>query len=154
MKQGTTFGSAYKIVADDRQPVVVEEGVHIEDVPVTLRSQAQNKLCVDIQGLYKEFKTGNGVKVAVDNLDLTMYQGQITALLGHNGAGKTTTISMLTGLIPADRGTAVIEGYDLNSEVGYKYLSSGFAFTMLCHLPVLLQTDASDSAQARGVPST
>jgi len=26
-----------------------------------------------------------------------MYEGQITALLGHNGAGKTTTMSMLTG---------------------------------------------------------
>ncbi len=33
---------------------------------------------------------------AVKNLDLDMYNGQITVLLGHNGAGKTTTISMLT----------------------------------------------------------
>jgi len=38
-------------------------------------------------------------KIAVNNLDLTMYNGQIFALLGHNGAGKTTTLSMLTGLI-------------------------------------------------------
>ncbi len=36
-------------------------------------------------------------KVAVKNLSLNMYKGQITALLGHNGAGKTTTMSMLTG---------------------------------------------------------
>lgn len=36
-------------------------------------------------------------KKAVDNLNLDMYNGQITALLGHNGAGKTTTMSMLTG---------------------------------------------------------
>lgn len=35
--------------------------------------------------------------MAVNNLNLKMYKGQITALLGHNGAGKTTTISMLTG---------------------------------------------------------
>ena len=35
--------------------------------------------------------------VAVDGLNLNMYEGQITALLGHNGAGKTTTISILTG---------------------------------------------------------
>ena len=37
-------------------------------------------------------------KVAVDGLSLNMYEGQITALLGHNGAGKTTTISILTGI--------------------------------------------------------
>ena len=36
-------------------------------------------------------------KVAVDELSLNMYKGQITALLGHNGAGKTTTMSILTG---------------------------------------------------------
>ena len=37
-------------------------------------------------------------KLAVDRLSLNMYEGQITALLGHNGAGKTTTISILTGI--------------------------------------------------------
>lgn len=36
-------------------------------------------------------------KKAVDNLNLNMYRGQVTALLGHNGAGKTTTMSILTG---------------------------------------------------------
>ena len=32
-------------------------------------------------------------------MTLNMYEGQITALLGHNGAGKTTTMSMLTGSV-------------------------------------------------------
>ena len=36
-------------------------------------------------------------KVAVKDSTLTMFEGQITVLLGHNGAGKTTTMSMLTG---------------------------------------------------------
>ena len=35
--------------------------------------------------------------VAVNDLDIDMLEGQITALLGHNGAGKTTTMMMLTG---------------------------------------------------------
>lgn len=40
---------------------------------------------------------------AVDNLTVSMFQGQIFALLGHNGAGKTTSISMLSGMIsPSD----------------------------------------------------
>jgi len=36
---------------------------------------------------------------AVDKLNIDMYEGDITALLGHNGAGKTTTMFMLTGLL-------------------------------------------------------
>ena len=42
-----------------------------------------------------------------------MYEGEITALLGHNGAGKTTTISMLTGLFPPTSGNAIVNGYDI-----------------------------------------
>lgn len=44
---------------------------------------------------------------------MTMYNGQIFALLGHNGAGKTTTISMLTGLIEATEGYAEVFGIDI-----------------------------------------
>ena len=82
----------------------------VEMVTETLNAQINNKTCVDIRGLYKEFRTNTGMKIAVNNLNLTMFSGQITALLGHNGAGKTTTIAMLTGLIPPDAGTAIVEG--------------------------------------------
>jgi ABC-type multidrug transport system ATPase subunit len=43
------------------------------------------------------FKANGVPKTAVTGMSLNMYEGQITALLGHNGAGKTTTMSMLTG---------------------------------------------------------
>ena len=43
-------------------------------------------------------------------LTLDIYEGQITAILGHNGAGKTTLISMLTGLSHPTKGTATIYG--------------------------------------------
>lgn len=36
-------------------------------------------------------------KMAVEKLNLKIFEDQITVLLGHNGAGKTTTMSMLTG---------------------------------------------------------
>jgi ATP-binding cassette, subfamily A (ABC1), member 3 len=70
----------------------------------------------DRRGLRKEFDTPDGTKVAVDNVDLTMYEGQIFVLLGHNGAGKTTTISMLTGLIPPTSGGATVFGRDLREQ--------------------------------------
>lgn len=44
---------------------------------------------------------------------MTMYNGQIFALLGHNGAGKTTTLSMLTGLLYPTSGKAEVLGIDI-----------------------------------------
>ena len=55
---------------------------------------SQNKLSKCFQ---RSTKHETRRRVAVDGLNLNMYEGQITALLGHNGAGKTTTISILTG---------------------------------------------------------
>ena len=53
----------------------------------------------------------------MDQLNLNMYKGQITALLGHNGAGKTTTMSMLTGLFPPTSGTAHINGLSVTEDI-------------------------------------
>lgn len=69
---------------------------------------ARNGQTVELVGLTKYF----GDLVAVRELDLIMYQGEIFALLGHNGAGKTTTLAMLCGLMPPSRGTCVIFGHD------------------------------------------
>lgn len=55
--------------------------------------------------------------MAVDNTSMTMYNGQIFALLGHNGAGKTTTISMLTGLIEKTKGKAKVFDVDIFNEM-------------------------------------
>ena len=50
---------------------------------------------------------------AVDNLSMTIYANEITAILGHNGAGKTTLFNILTGLIKADSGSAWFFNYVL-----------------------------------------
>lgn len=56
--------------------------VYIEPVAVNLKSQVESRTCIDIKKLYKEFNTTSGIKVAVNELNLTLYSGQITALLG------------------------------------------------------------------------
>ncbi|GIY69239.1 ATP-binding cassette sub-family A member 3 [Caerostris darwini] len=72
---------------------------------------------VVIKNLSKEFRTGMTSKLAVNDVSLNIYHGQITALLGHNGAGKTTTINILTGLYTPTSGTATINGYDILTEI-------------------------------------
>ncbi|KAK3101854.1 hypothetical protein FSP39_006814 [Pinctada imbricata] len=80
---------------------------------------------ITIKNLRKVFGGGKKKKVAVDNTCLNMYEGQITALLGHNGAGKTTTMSMLSGFIPPTSGTARVNGYDIRKEIQNVRLSLG-----------------------------
>ena len=46
-------------------------------------------------------------------VSLDVYEGQITALLGHNGAGKSTLIAALTGMLPATSGSAYIYGHSI-----------------------------------------
>jgi len=103
--------------ADDFAPV--------EPVTDNLKSQIASGECVDIRGLCKGFDTSTGRKMAVDGLNLTMFSGQITALLGHNGAGKSTTIAMLTGLTVPDGGSAMIEGYDIAHDMAAVRTSLG-----------------------------
>ncbi len=53
---------------------------------------------------------------AVDNLNLTVEEGQIFALLGINGAGKTTAIKMLSCLTPPTSGDAFLSGFSIKSD--------------------------------------
>lgn len=54
--------------------------------------------------------------IAVDSLNLEIYQGELFSLLGVNGAGKTTTIKMLTGLTKPTSGDAFVDGYSIIKE--------------------------------------
>lgn len=57
---------------------------------------------------------------------MTMYPGQIFALLGHNGAGKTTTISMLTGLIEPSEGYATLGTTNIFEDMTHLRENLGF----------------------------
>ncbi|XP_024416312.2 phospholipid-transporting ATPase ABCA3-like [Desmodus rotundus] len=72
---------------------------------------------IQVQHLCKEFRVQNITKVAVKDLSLNLYEGQITVLLGHNGAGKSTTLSILSGLYTATSGKAYVNGYDISKQM-------------------------------------
>lgn len=58
-------------------------------------------------------KSYNGKIKAVDNLALTIKDGEIFGFIGPNGAGKTTTIKMLTGILNPDSGSIKINGISI-----------------------------------------
>ena len=94
-----------------------ESTAGIEPVAEALAQQRTTGKCVDIRNLTKGFDTPTGRKIAVDNLSVTMYSGQITSLLGHNGAGKSTLVAMLTGLFAPDSGEATIQGLSIGKDM-------------------------------------
>ena len=54
-----------------------------------------------------------GARVVVRNISLHLAPGEVAGLLGPNGAGKTTCFYMITGLIPVDSGSIVLDGRDI-----------------------------------------
>src|SRR5215831_14765353 len=57
-----------------------------------------------------------GDKVVLDGIDLDVPVGTVFSLLGPNGAGKTTTVNVLTTLLKADGGTALVAGHDVATQ--------------------------------------
>ncbi|MED1781771.1 ABC transporter ATP-binding protein [Brevibacillus fortis] len=61
-------------------------------------------------------KSYNGTIKAVDQMNLTVPNGEIFGFLGPNGAGKTTTIKMITGITRPDQGEITINGKNIRTE--------------------------------------
>jgi ABC-2 type transport system ATP-binding protein len=66
---------------------------------------------IELVHIVKKF----GDLVAVNDLSLTVKQGEFFAVLGPNAAGKTTTIKILTGLIKPTSGSARVAGFDVQT---------------------------------------
>ena len=67
---------------------------------------------LECSGLRKVY----GDLIAVDGVGFTIEAGETYGLLGPNGAGKTTTISMISGLLDNDGGTAIVAGNEITTK--------------------------------------
>ncbi|MFH0916858.1 MAG: ATP-binding cassette domain-containing protein [bacterium] len=87
-------------------------GVSPEEA-VAARPDVDPRLLCEIIGCDQLTKIYPGDILAVDHLDLTVYDGEIFGLLGPNGAGKTTTAGMLTTRTLPTSGKAMVAGIDV-----------------------------------------
>jgi ABC-2 type transport system ATP-binding protein len=66
------------------------------------------EVIIETHDLRKEFNK----TLAVDNLDLSVYRGEIFGLVGPDGAGKTTTLRLLSAIMDPTKGSATVDGFD------------------------------------------
>lgn len=93
---------------------MIEEKVLTRDVEAALVSTQQTiPPALEIRDLCKTF----GKFRAIDNLSLTIQQGEVFGLLGPNGSGKTTTINMISGLSVPTSGEVRVMGYDVRRDI-------------------------------------
>ncbi|MDH5395405.1 MAG: ABC transporter ATP-binding protein [Gammaproteobacteria bacterium] len=69
---------------------------------------------LDISQVSIEFPTPTGPFKALDNVDLTIKQGEFVSLIGHSGCGKSTVLNIVAGLYQATTGGVILEGKEVN----------------------------------------
>ncbi len=67
---------------------------------------------LNIEHLTKRY----GEKIAVDDLSLHIYPGEIYGFIGHNGAGKTTTLKCVVGILSFDEGVVTVNGKNIRED--------------------------------------
>ncbi len=79
---------------------------------VNQQHAAMDRVAIQTIDLTKKFEE----LYAVKRLNISVKAGELFAFLGPNGAGKTTTIKLLTGLLRATEGRAIVGGHDIQKE--------------------------------------
>ena len=73
-------------------------------------------VAIETRELTKRFGSGESGVLALNDLDLTVREGEVFGFLGPNGAGKSTTINILLNFIDPTDGSASVLGHDVQSE--------------------------------------
>ena len=96
-------------------------------------TQSTKNPIIRINGLRKVYKVGTEKVVALDKIDLDIYEGEICCILGTSGSGKSTLLNMLAGLEKPSKGTitigkSVISKFNESKLVKFRQKYIGFVF--------------------------
>lgn len=100
---------------------------------------------LELRKISKDYKVGNGLFRALNEVDLKFNKGEFVAILGHSGCGKTTALNIIGGLDRYTEGDLIINGtstksFSENDWDSYRNNSIGFVFqsyNLINHLTVL-----------------
>ena len=79
----------------------------------TMSTESNSEKVLEVKGLSKQYKKG---VYASQGVTFDVHKGEIFALIGPNGAGKTTTIRMISTLLKATEGDAIVDGHSILTE--------------------------------------
>lgn len=89
-----------------------------------MAENANDKMVLRTESLVKIY----GKRTVVNDVSISVKQGEIVGLLGPNGAGKTTTFYMTTGLVIPNKGKCFINDIDITSYPVYKRAQAGIGY--------------------------
>ena len=84
---------------------------------------AERAALLEVRGL----DAGFGAGPVLFGVDLDFYTGELVALIGANGDGKSTLLGVLSGLVPATRGSVVFDGRDLTNARPENVVAAGIS---------------------------
>ncbi|KAM4033693.1 cholesterol transporter ABCA5-like [Anomaloglossus baeobatrachus] len=127
-------------------------GEYIEKVSAELLG----KEAVRIHKVKKTFIDSDKKVEALRGLNLNIYEGQITALLGHSGAGKTTLLNVLCGICPATGGSVSLYNYDISDMEHLKEIKKRLGFCPQFDVkfdPLTVKENLKVFAIIKGIPA-
>lgn len=97
---------------------------------------------IEFKNVNKEYKSGDYILKAMDNVNFTIDEGEFVVILGPSGAGKSTLLNLLGGLDSVTSGQIVINGdhiesFDDNQLTNYRAKNVGFIFQFYNLIPNL-----------------
>ncbi|MBQ9159968.1 MAG: ABC transporter ATP-binding protein [Methanobrevibacter sp.] len=97
---------------------------------------------IELKNVTKEYKTGNQIIKAADNLNFTIDKGELVVILGPSGSGKSTLLNLLGGLDSATGGQIIIDGENISDFsdkqlTHYRAKEIGFIFQFYNLIPNL-----------------
>lgn len=97
---------------------------------------------IELKNVRKVYRMGDEKIVALDNMNLEIYQGEIVCLLGTSGSGKSTLLNMMAGLEKPSKGQIIIKNKNIekmseNQLAAFRQRYIGFVFQSYNLLPTL-----------------